>query len=146
MTGTIDEDMLANQLTVVLIWCQHESIDSIGTSLRGQGAYHIVSLESIDLKDGNPIGFQQVFDDGHGLTDILWRLLALGLVGREGLAAEGGSMGIEGHADMGGLFLREHLVQRVEEAHDGTCIQSFRVDSRVLDERIITAIDERISV
>jgi hypothetical protein len=47
---------------------------------------------------------------------------------------------------MGGLFFREHLVEGVEEAHNGTCVQSLGVDSGVLDERIITAIDERISV
>ena len=34
----------------------------------------------------------------------------------------------------------------VEEAHDSTCILSLRVDSVVFDERIIAAIDERISV
>ena len=55
-------------------------------------------------------------------------------------------MRIEGHTDMGGLFFREHLVEGIQEAHDGTCVQTFRVDSRVFDERIITAINERIRV
>jgi hypothetical protein len=55
-------------------------------------------------------------------------------------------MRVEGHADVGGLLLGKHLVECIQEAHDGTGIQPLGVDSGVLDERIITAINERISV
>ena len=146
MTGAIDFHMVTHQLTIVLIRCQHICIDSIGTCLSGECADDIVCLESIDLEDRYSIGLKQVFDDRNSLSDIFWSLLALSLVGRECLAAEGWSVGVEGHANMGGLFFCEHLVEGVEEAHDGTCVQPFRVDSEVFDERVIASIDERISV
>jgi hypothetical protein len=55
-------------------------------------------------------------------------------------------MRVKGNADMCGLLFCEDLIQRIQEAHNGTGIQPFGVDSGVFDERIITAINERISV
>jgi hypothetical protein len=55
-------------------------------------------------------------------------------------------MRIKGYTNMRGLFFGKHLIQRVQESHDGAGIETFRIDPRVFDERIITAINERISV
>ena len=78
--------------------------------------------------------------------DVLRRCVTLGFVGRESLAAERRAMRVEGHANVCRLLLLEHLVQRVTEANNGTGILTFGVDSRVLDERIIRTINERVSV
>jgi hypothetical protein len=47
---------------------------------------------------------------------------------------------------MGGLFFVEHFVQGVQKTDDGTGIQTLRIDSRVLDKRIVGTINERVSV
>ena len=98
------------------------------------------------MQDRDAVSLEQILDDRHGLADIFRCLFTLSLIRREGLAAEGGSMRIEGHTDMGGLLFGEHLVEGIQEAHNGTRIQTFRVDSWIFDERIIAAINERIRV
>ena len=98
------------------------------------------------MQDRDAVSLEQILDDRHSLADILWCLFTLGFVLRKSLAAEGRSMRVEGHADMGRFLFGEHLVQRVQESHNGTRIQTFRVDSWIFDERIIAAINERISV
>ena len=63
-----------------------------------------------------------------------------------GLVAEGGPGRVEGHADVCGVFLLEHLFEGVDEAQDGRSVLPLGVDSRVLDERIVGAVDERVCV
>ena len=70
----------------------------------------------------------------------------LGLVLFVGLVAEGGAGRVEGHADVGGILLLEHLFEGVDKAQDGRSVLPLRVDSRVLDERIVGAVDERVCV
>ena len=146
VSGTIDENIVANQLSVVLIGCEHIGFYTDGTCFSCYGSDDVISLEAIHLQDGNAICFQQIFDDGNGFADILWRFFALGFIGRKGFAAERGAMRVEGHTDVGWLLFGEHLVEGVQKAHYGTCVQAFRVDSGIFDERIIAAINERISV
>ena len=55
-------------------------------------------------------------------------------------------MRVKRNADMCGLLFCEDLIQGIQEAHNCTGIQSFGIDSWVFDERIIAAINERISV
>ena len=47
---------------------------------------------------------------------------------------------------MSGFLFCEHLIEGIQEAHNIAGIQTFRIDSRILNERVITAINERISV
>ena len=68
------------------------------------------------------------------------------LVSREGFAAEGRAMGVEGHAQMGGLLFADDFVERIDEADDGRRVQTLGVDAGVLDEGVIRAIDERVGV
>ena len=145
MTRTEDEDVVAYQLTVVLVRCEHISLDAGGSSLGGKRADYVVRLEAVCLQHGNVHGSNDILDDGYGGADVLRRLLALRLIGRESLVAERLAM-VERHADMRGMLLGENLVESVHEAHDGRGVHTLGVDSRVLYERIISAIDERVSV
>ena len=146
MTRTVNEYIVAYQLSVVLIGCQHIGFNTDGTGFFGQSTNYIIGLETIYLQDGYAVCFKQIFNDGNCLSDIFGCFFALGFVGRESLAAEGRTMWIECHADMGRFLFGEHLVQCVQESHDSTRIQALRVDSRVFDKRIIAAINERVSV
>ena len=58
----------------------------------------------------------------------------------------GGAGGVEGDADMGGLLFLQHFLEGVDKAQDGRCVEAFGVDARVLDERIIRTVDERVGI
>ena len=146
MTRSEDEDIISHQLAIVFIRSQHKGLYALRASFRSQCSNDIISLKTIYLQDWNAVSLQQVLDDWHCLTDILRRLFSLSLIFRKSLTTERRPMGIEGHANMCRLLFCEHFIQRVQKAHDGTRIKTFRVDSRVFYERIITAINERISV
>ena len=57
VTGSVDEDVLIDQLAIVFIRCQHIGLDILLPGFGCQGADDIVGLETIDLKDGNIPGF-----------------------------------------------------------------------------------------
>ena len=138
--------MRRHQLTVVLVGRHHVRLDALRLGLCCQRADDIVGLVARHLQYGNPVRLQQLLDDGHAEADSLRRLLALRFIGWVGLVAEGAAVGVEGHADVRGLLLRQHLVQRVDEAVDGRDILALAVDARVLDKTIVAPIDEGVGV
>ena len=113
---TVDAHAVGDELTVVLVGCHHVGLYAQLVSLTRQGADDVVGLVALHLEHRNAVGRQDVLDDGHGEADGFGRLLALSLVEGVGLVAEGRAVGVEGHADVGGMLLRQHLVQRVHEA------------------------------
>ena len=114
--GPVHADAAAHQLAVVLVGGHHVGGYAAPSGLRGQGAYDVVGLVAGHLEDGDAVGPDDVLDDGHGESDGLGRLFALGLVFGVGLVPEGGSRGVECHADVGGLLLLQHLLQGVDES------------------------------
>ena len=147
MARTIDLHFLSDQLPIVLVGRQHKRLYSFdGIGLFCQCTHHIVGLVAIHLQHRYAIGSQQFLDDGNGLFDVLGCGFALGLVGRKLLAAEGGAMGVEGHAKILGLLLFNHLLQGVHKADDGTCVESLGVDARVLDKCVVRPVNEGVSI
>ena len=82
-------------------------------------------LETVGLQHGDVPRCQQVFDDGYCLADILGGGFALRLICWEGITAEGGTMRVESHAQMGRLLLFEYLLECVHKSDDGRCVQSL---------------------
>ena len=146
MFGAVHPHRAPHQLAVVLVRCHHVRGDASPSGLGGQGADDVVGLVAGHFQDGDAVGAYDVLDDGHGEADGLRRLLALGLVLFVGLVAEGGSGRVEGHAYMGGLLLLQHFFERVDKAQHGRGVEALGVDTRVLDERIISAVYQRVSV
>ena len=144
--GAVHEDVLAHQLAVVLVGRHHVGGDALPSGFGGQCAYHVVGLVARHLEDGDAVGTDDVLYNRYGEADGFGRLLALGLVLFVGLVAEGGPGRVEGHADVGGVLLFEHFFEGIDEAQDGRSVLPLRVDSRVLDERIVGAVDERVCV
>ena len=89
--------------------------------------------------------FKYLLDKGHRELDVLWCLLSLCLIFREGIMAESLSM-VEGYTDMRWTLLCKHFIKCVTKAHDSGCIQSFRVYTRVPKECVIGTIDERVGI
>ncbi len=116
--------VLRYQLSIVLVGRKHISPDALGIGLVGEGAYNVVGLETFGLKDWYVERFEQPLDDRHALANVLGSGLALRLVFGESLVAKGLAK-VEGHAQMGGLFLFHDFMQGVAEAQYCRCVQTF---------------------
>ena len=135
-----------HQLSVVLVWSHHIRIDSSDLSLRRQRSYDIVCLVAFHLQHGNAVCRKDFLDDRHPETNGLGGLIALRLIEGIALMAERTAVRIEGDSYMRGLFLCQHIFQRVEETEDGRDILPTAVDPRVLDETVVRTIDECIGI
>ena len=65
MLWSVHIDIVAYQLTIVLVGCEHVSLDTVLASLCGESTYHIISLETVYLKNGDVVGFEDILDDGY---------------------------------------------------------------------------------
>ena len=122
---TIDVDVVADQLSVVFIGGEHIGFDADGISFFSQSTDNVVCLVAVNLNDGYVVGFQNILDDGDCFSDVFRCLFTLCLVGRECLIAKRRPVRVECHADVCGLLFGEHLVEGIDEAHDGRRIQPF---------------------
>ena len=146
MTGTIDEDILLHQLSIILVRRKHIGRNAGFTALGGQCADDIIRLEAIYLKHRYSHGGKNLFDDGHRGANILRCFFTLRLISRECLGTEGGSMRVESYPQMRRLLLFKYFMKGVTESHDGRCVQSFGIDARILHECVIGAVNKCVSV
>ena len=138
--------MRTDELHQILVACHYDSLDGVLDSKAGERCDDIIRLVMRHFQEWNVISPDNLFDDGDRLADDFGRLFALCLVLLVGLVAEGGPGGVEGHADVRGVFFLEHLFERVDKAHDGRCVEALGVDARVLDERVVSPVNQRIGV
>ena len=97
MPGFVHHDIVADQLAIVFIGSEHESLHSRLSGFCSEGTDDVVGLKAVGLVDRYAKRLENVLDPGHALFDILRSLVALRLVGGESLVAEGLAM-VEGHA------------------------------------------------
>ena len=126
MTGTVHIYIRLYELTVVLVRCEHKSVDSIGSGLCRHCADDIISLIAVDLQHRYPVSFEDIFYDWHGEFDVLRCSLTLRLVLWERFMAEGLAM-VEGHTDIIGMLLCQYLMEGIAESHNSRCVKPFRV-------------------
>ena len=146
MSGSVHEDVSAHQLAVILVGSHHVGGYSLSSGFGGQGSYDIVGLKSRHLEQRDAVGLYDVFYDGHGQAYGFRRLLALGFVLYVGFVTESGAGGVERHADMCGIFFLQHFLQRVDKSQYGRCVESFGIDARIPDERIVGPVDKGIGI
>ena len=144
--GAIHEDVGRYQLSVVLVGGHHVGIEILLLGQFGQGAYHVVGLEAGHLDDGDVVGLDNLLDDGHRVAYHLGCLLTLGLVLLVGLVTEGGTLGVEPHGDVRRILFLEQLFECIDKPQNGRSVYTFGVDSGVLDECVVRAVDERVGV
>ena len=118
MTGSEYEHVVAHQLAVVLVGCEHIGLDAGSTCLGSERADDIVGLETVYLKHRNVHRLNDSLYDRHRSTDVFGSLLTLCLVRRKRFVAEGLAM-IERHTDMCGLLFGENLVEGIDKSHHG---------------------------
>ena len=138
--------MATHQLSVVLVGGEHVCFKVLSVGLSRQGADDIVCLKAIDLKHRYAHGSKYLLDDGHRLADVFRSFFSLRLVFAVSLAPECGTVRVEGHAEVLWLLLVEHFVKCVAKSHDGRSVLPFGIDSRVLDQCVIRAVYQCISV
>ena len=145
-TGTIHIDVGSDELPIVFVGGEHVGLYASQTSLCGQRTNHVVGLKAVGLKHRYAEGVEYVLYYWYRSLYVFRASLALCLIFGVGRVAESGSAGVESHADMRWFLLFQHLVERVDKAHYGRCVLSFRVDSRVFDERIVGAVYQCVCV
>ena len=144
--GAVHAHGAAHELAVVLVGRHHVGVYAPAACFGGQGANDVVGLIARHLEDGDAVGADDVFYNRYGEADGLRRLLALCLVLLVGLVAEGGPGRVEGHADVRGLLLAQHLFEGVDKAQYGRRVEAFRVDAGRLDKSVIRPVDEGVGV
>ena len=96
-----------------------------------EGADDIIGLITLDLKDWDAIGLQDAFDIGNSYQDAFGRLLAVGLVGLVALVPKGlASWRVEAHGNVRRLLALEQVLQGVDKAEHGRCVNTRRGNAR----------------
>ncbi len=111
--------------------------------LLGDGTDNIVGLVAVELQHRHVEGPHNIFDDRNGGADVLGLRFTVGFVGFVALVAKGGHAGIEGHGDVGRLFLGDHLEQGVGEAQGRAGVFALRIDARILAKGKVRPVDQR---
>ena len=127
----IDLDVGGHQLPEVLVSRDHIGEKSLLLGLVGEGADDIVGLIALNLKDGDAVGLQDAFDVGDSHEDAFGRLFAVGLVGFVILVPEGlAAWRVEAHGDVRRPLALEQVLQGVDKAEHGRCVDARRGNAR----------------
>jgi hypothetical protein len=105
-----------NELREILVRRDHERLELVQLRALHQRADDVVRLEAIDLQHGNPERAAKRLHVRNRGGEFLRHLIALRLIGRKKNVPRRGRGGVEGDADVGGVFLFENRQQRVDEA------------------------------
>ena len=139
------EHVVAHQLAIVLVWCEHIGLYAGCTRLGCECADDVVGLKTVHLEHRNVHRLNDSLYDRHRSADVFGSLLTLCLVRRKRFVAKGLAM-IERHTDMRGLLFGENLVESIDKSHHSRGVHALGIDARIFDERIICTVDERVSV
>ena len=138
--------MLANKLGVILGGRDHPPFQSGFCRAAGHRSDDVVGLKARHLEDGDVVGTNDVFDDGHGAADVLRRLFALRLVFWIGIVAERRTRGVEGHGDVRGGLLLQHFLKRVDKAIDRRCVLALGIHPRGAYQSIVSPVNKGVSI
>ena len=151
-----DAAALRHELGIVLVGRHQEGV--VFARLIGQPRQrsdHIVGLVVGDLEDRDAVCLDDALDPRHGHGDVFGLRLALCLVGRELLVAEGAALRVEADGDTFGFerhvesrhpLAAQHVLQGLDEAVDGTGVHSFAVDERLADEAVVGAVNQCVGI
>ena len=109
-------DARRDELCGVLVGRGAVHVEPFRRRLDGESSHHVVSLEAVHAQHWQAEGFSElegVWDVG---GEVFGHLLALRLVGRVRLVAEGGARGIHRQHGVRGLVFGENRCDAVREA------------------------------
>ncbi len=140
--GTVDEDMLVNELAEILVGRHHVGREIFFDGLAGERANDVVGFVAVEFEHGQVEGADEALDVGNGGGKLLGHFLALRLVGGKFDVARGGRVGVEDDGEMGGRLLGQEFEERVGEAVDGRGVASGGGANRVCGKGEVGAVDE----
>ena len=117
--GVDQADRVADQLEGVAVAGADDHLGALGDGLRGEGGDDVVGLEALDADVPDAQRVEHLAQQRQLPGELGGRGRAAGLVlgvlgGPEGLAGD-----VEGHADVGGRLVAQHVDQHRGEAVDG---------------------------
>ena len=142
----IDFNILCHQLTIILIWRHHQHLKPLLLSQTSQRANHIIRLIARHLNHWYPMRLHYLLDNRHRFTNILWRSLTICLILLVCLMSECRTRWVEHHRQMRRLLPCQHIIQRIHKPKYRRRIHPLRVYSRHTHKRIISPINQRISI
>jgi hypothetical protein len=145
-TRAVHKDMLAHELPKILIGRHHVHVKVFLFGPFGQGTDHVIGLVAIHTYEGNIESIGQPADVGHRYFDGLGGFVALSLVFRKFLVAEGRLVRIIHDGDVSGRVFFQHLQQRIGKAKDGGGIQALGGDAGVFDKSEVRAVNQRVGI
>lgn len=108
-----------HELRVVLVGGKHVHVEPAGGSLLCHSAYHVIGFVAGRFENGDSVSAYDVFDERHCVAYVLGGGLALRLVFRISLVAEGGSGGVERHSQIVRLVVAQEVFERIDETEYG---------------------------
>ena len=93
----------------------------------GKRSDDIVSLIALGGVDRDVESLYQPYYIRYRSPEVVGHRFAVSFVFRIFLGAHRGTMKVEGHPDMGRFFVAQHIVQGVQETHDGRGVQAFGI-------------------
>ena len=121
----VDQDLVGDQLTEILVGRHHVSNETFFFSFVRQGADDIVRLIALGCVDRNVETLDKPDDIGNRSPEVVGHGFAVGFILTEFLCPHRRAMKVEGHPDMSGLFVAEHVVQSVQKPHHRGGVQAF---------------------
>ena len=144
--GAVHEYILRYQLAVVFVGRHHVSDNTLSAGFGGKRAYYVVGFITGHFQDRNAVGADNILYNRYGKTDSLGSLFPLRFVLFVSLVAECRSRRVESYSYMCGIFLFQHLFQGVHKPQNGGSVESFGVDSRIFDERVISTVYQCVGI
>ena len=129
-SGLPHEGVRRKQLRKILVGRDHERIKAFGLGAFDESSNNVVGLETVDFQHRNVKGTTQFFHLRNCCGKLLGHFIALRLVGGKSNVSRRWCRGVEGHAQMRGLFLFKNCQQRVDEAVKRGGVDSLGVANR----------------
>ena len=138
---------VGDKLSVIFVGSHHVGKETFGLGTARKRAYDIVRLILFFLDHRYTIGFKYTLYIRYGCRYILRLLVAAGLIRLiHGMAERTPPGRIETNGYVIGIFLAQHLIERVAETENSRCVESVGCDTRRAQQSIIGAIYQRIRV
>jgi hypothetical protein len=141
--GLVHEYLIGYELAIVLVGRHHVGGVAVRFGPLGEGANHIIRLKTFQTYHWDAEALDEPFDVGDAGAEVIGHGLAVGLVGRELLLAQGGTGHVERHSDVRGFLFLQKVEQGDGEAEDSRGVQPFGIDHRLGTKGKEGTVDER---
>ena len=131
-----------DELRGVLVGRGHVDVEAGGGALDRERAHHVVRLEAVHAHDGNLQRGGELEGVGDVGGEVLGHLLALRLVGRVRLVAEGGTGRIHREDEVGGLLALEDGGEARDEAEKGGRVDAGGRQAGVAQEDEVALVEK----